>query len=153
MVTFREATIDDMRLLFDWRNEQKTRKSAFNSSALSWKRHSDWLQRKINSLNAYLFILADYESTPVGQVRFDIKGDGSAEIDISIDVNHRGKNYASEGLTKTCSYMKNVKKLKKIFAYVKKENVASCKCFRKAGFENVREVKIKSFDCYLMVYA
>ena len=91
MVTFREATIDDMRLLFDWRNEQETRKNAFNSSALSWKRHSDWLQRRINSFNSYLFILADYQSTPVGQVRFDIKGDGFAEITISIDVNHRGK--------------------------------------------------------------
>lgn len=153
MITFCEAAADDLRLLFEWRNESETRRSAFDSSVVTWERHCEWFNGKIGSLNSRIFILTDENSAPVGQVRFDINNDGSAEVDISIDVNHRGKNYATEGLMKTCSHLKKERKLNKIFAYVKKENAASYRCFQKAGFKNVKEVKIKSFECNLMVYS
>lgn len=130
-IKLRKITKDDKMLVFDWANDELTRKNSFNVDPIDFDVHSRWFDDKIEK-NAQYFI-GEVDNRAIGLVRFDEVG-SEAVIGILIDENFRGKGMSSEFLVNACfSYQQNGEKL--IVAKIRKSNVASIKAFNKAGFK------------------
>ncbi|TGK17256.1 N-acetyltransferase [Leptospira fluminis] len=135
MLNLRRAQKEDLLLLFDWANDPETRKAAFNSEQIPIEKHTSWFLGKLAHVDSDIYIL-EYNNISIGQVRFDKREeDGAFLIDYSIDLKYRGRGFGSEiialGLR---AQTEKFGKAPTFVAFVKKQNVASQKCFLKVGF-------------------
>lgn len=139
MFNLRKVTNDDIRLLFDWSNDNDVRANAINSNPITWDEHVIWFDERLNNTSTYIYILTNLKHD-VGVVRFDKKLDNFI-ISYSIDKNYRGQGLGlfilQEGLKKISEIFNNPC----IVAYVKEDNIASNKLFVKIGFNlNKKEI-------------
>ncbi|WP_371362954.1 hypothetical protein SRRS_39660 [Sporomusa rhizae] len=129
----KEATVENIDLLFIWVNDKSVRESAFNSKVIAYQEHKDWFYKKLNSSNCKIYIgyVNDY---PIGQVRIDIEED-IAIIDYSVDRRYRGKGYGVLLLEALANKVKNFdRKIDKLIGNVKYSNLSSQRTFDKAGY-------------------
>jgi len=73
-VKLRAATLEDARLLLDWRNDAETRANSHNRDAVPWDAHRAWLAAAIAD-PARELLIAERDGVAVGTVRFDRAGD------------------------------------------------------------------------------
>ncbi len=168
MCTFslRKVTTDDAKTLFDWTNDPVTRQNSFQSKPVLWDEHVSWLQKKLHDKNCFFFILTDGKND-CGTIRLDcieIKKEEIETIDsasnstsesryglisFSIAPEQRGKGLGSKLLLlleqKIIDQQKNesylaVPRVKLLRGEVKKENIASRKCFETNGYKVEKEV-------------
>ncbi|MDA0241556.1 MAG: UDP-2,4-diacetamido-2,4,6-trideoxy-beta-L-altropyranose hydrolase [Proteobacteria bacterium] len=88
------AVAEDVRVLWDWANDDDVRANSYSPETIDWNSHVDWFQTKSADLNNEIYI-ARLNGEPVAQIRFDIFG-GCAEIDISVDRRHRGFGFGEQ---------------------------------------------------------
>jgi spore coat polysaccharide biosynthesis predicted glycosyltransferase SpsG/GNAT superfamily N-acetyltransferase len=83
----RAATLEDARLLWEWRNDPATRESSRSSEEVPWDDHLAWLGDSLNRTDRMLLLVED-EAGPVGTVRWDLTQDreGEREWEVSITV-------------------------------------------------------------------
>ena len=83
----RAATLEDARLLWEWRNDPATRASSRSSEEVPWDDHLAWLGDSLNRSDRMLLLVED-EAGPVGTVRWDLARDreGEHEWEVSITV-------------------------------------------------------------------
>ncbi|MBT3297544.1 GNAT family N-acetyltransferase [archaeon] len=149
---------EDFDDLLNWRNDESTRKSAFNTHLVSEEEHSKWFNDVINNPLKNQFIIMDQNQNKIGQIRFDRDSNNMynclenrntspginlspeyAEIDITISPDFRNKGFGFKSLNKSCSlYLKNFN-VEFIVAKIKNNNLASLKAFEKSGFKNFLE--------------
>jgi RimJ/RimL family protein N-acetyltransferase len=89
-VSVRPATLDDSGRLLDWANDPVTRAASFRPDRIEPAAHERWLADRLASPTCRLMIGSE-GSTPVGQIRFEMGLDGSAEIGISLAPTARGR--------------------------------------------------------------
>ena len=82
LVELRFATIDDMKLLFEWQCDERSRKFARNSEAPSWDVHVAWVVKYLAS-NGKLFIIK-HNGEEAGLLRLDPLVSGDYEISLVI---------------------------------------------------------------------
>ena len=141
-VILARATVADMRFLFNLRNDPGVRAVSFNNNPIQWDEHRKWLLKTIENPNSCLFVVK-VNRRRVGQVRVDLHV-GYGEISVSIAAAYRGKGFAKISIDRVGRYVfKKYPKIKKIFAYIKPENIVSIKTFEKAGFSRQSNVKHK----------
>jgi RimJ/RimL family protein N-acetyltransferase len=121
---------------------------SFNSTQISWIDHVEWFTQKLSDENTMILIFQSNNSN-VGVVRIELKE--KAVIGISIATEFRGKKLASEMLIMACEVFRKEKK-NPIFAYIKKDNIASIKSFKKAGFTFRRETIINGFESVELIF-
>lgn len=139
-VSLRSVTLEDMDLLFEWVNDNLTRKSAFHSEPILYEEHKDWFVHMLNNQDILAFIF-EVDGKPVGQTRVEIGGT-IAEIDYSICTDEREKDYAKEMLTLLAELLsKERPDIQKIRAKVKPENDASRHVFSALHYT-------ESYVCY-----
>jgi len=88
----REATVDDARILLEWRNDPVTRAMSINPEPIAWETHIDWLSRRLSRAQPDIYI-CETDGLPFGTVRID--GD---EISYAIGAGFRGKGLATQML-------------------------------------------------------
>jgi len=88
----RPATIDDARLLSEWRNDDLTRRMSINSEPVAWDSHVNWLTSRLSCDEPGLYVAEDGE--PVGTIRID-----GEEISYTVSPNHRGRGVAKAMLS------------------------------------------------------
>ena len=49
-----ENNESDMKLIFDWSNDDEVRKNSFSSEKIKFEDHQKWFQKKINQENYYI---------------------------------------------------------------------------------------------------
>jgi len=126
----------DRELLFRWANDPLVRRMSFNSKRISWAEHCQWFEARLQDLHSLLFIAEDSRAEPVGLVRFDVAG-RIATISIIISPGKRGRGFGSAVIEAGCKRMFQTRKtVEKILAYIKPENEASIRAFRRAGFQD-----------------
>lgn len=146
----REATIEDLQLVFEWANDDDVRHNSFNQEKIPFENHVKWFERRIELMNttkeSYIFILLADEKA-AGQVRIDSE---NAEAEISYLI---AKDYRGNGLAKKMLLLLEeekileILKIKKLTAKVKEENLASAKVFKALNYELVKsENNILSFE-------
>jgi len=139
---YRFANKNDANLIFNWSNDPLVRGMSFDRRQISWRDHIEWFSQKLKDENAMILIFQK-DNVDVGVVRIELKE--KAVIGISIASEFRGKKFASEMLLKGCEAFWKKDKIP-IFAYIKKDNVASIKSFQKAGFAYRRDTIINGFE-------
>lgn len=133
-LSLRPAEIGDCELLWQWRNEETTRRSSFNSSYIPCEEHRKWFENTLGRGTSKILIILNEDKGEIGQVRLDMADENSVEVNISIDAKERNKGYGSTALRFTCQYAKDVLNIAKVIAHIKEENRASINAFSKAGF-------------------
>ena len=138
-IRLRPAKWQDCEQIWQWANEAITRKSSFQSAAISWEQHVRWFKAKVQNVTGNFWIALDRQDQPIGQVRFDPLSTETTQISLSLD-----RNYRHQGLGK--AVLKAA--IRKIFcetaflsisAWIKLENIASI-----SVFESVQFVKIET---------
>lgn len=142
-VSFREATSADSKLLFNWTNDALVRKQSYSSEKIEFESHDRWFRSKIEDVNQ-LFLIAKVGEKEAGLVRYSIE-DNNAVVGISVSSEFRGMGLAPKFLSESAKYYFKTNALP-IFAYIKKENIASIKSFEKAGYKFLKEEVVKGFD-------
>lgn len=140
IIYLKEATLEDVDLLFKWVNDESVRKSAFNSKLIAYSEHSEWFNQILQSSDCKIYI-GYVDENPIGQIRIDLE-DNIAVIDYSVDNRYRGRGYGAillEALENEISY--SLKQIKLIMGKVKYDNIYSRQTFEKAGYMNKKEME------------
>jgi UDP-2,4-diacetamido-2,4,6-trideoxy-beta-L-altropyranose hydrolase len=132
----RKATKADVMLYFAWANDPDVRRNAFNQEAILLESHQSWFLGKLASNNSYLYIL-ESNGIPAGQIRFDCREPSVAEIDFSVAPEFRGQGLGMMLIQCGVASLSQVITTRPLLIQgaVKRENIASCKAFLRAGFE------------------
>lgn len=145
----REVSLKDEKLLFDWANDPVVRQGSFNNNPISFAKHQSWFRGKRSSQNTIMWIF-ECSNIPCGLVRIE-RSNKELILNYLIAASHRGKKMASVmlrmALEKTCIELPGAK----ILAYTTKNNVASCRSLKKAGFQLDNTCDEKNCFIYLCV--
>lgn len=137
----RKTTIDDAKMILDWRNDEITRKNSFSKNVISMDEHVKWLTRKLADNSCMMFILVDSDE-PVGSIRVDIQKK-TGEVSYMIAPSKRGMGYGTAILglleEKTAG-------LTTLLGLVREDNKASGICFEKNGYDSFMGEKMV---CYV----
>jgi RimJ/RimL family protein N-acetyltransferase len=135
-LTLRQATIEDAKDLWEWRNDSETRANSRTTAPVAWKDHLAWLTQRMSDSSTALLI-GEYDGLPVGTVRFDPLHDGMREISITLAPSARGKGLGATLLEVACRYV-NQFEATGVLARVRETNLRSQAIFEKIGFVPVR---------------
>lgn len=140
----RPAGPEDCRRVWEWANEPAVRAVSFSSDPILWEDHKKWFAQRLADPDCRFWIAetAD-ESTPLGQVRFDVNG-SEATISVSLDAAHRGRHRGSLLIWTACRKLAEEQAVSKVIACIKPDNAASIRAFEKAGFQPAGETEIKA---------
>ncbi len=132
--SLRKATPNDLEFLFNLRNEEVVRRFSLNSELISLDTHKKWFERKMASQDSVIFI-AEKDSEPIAQTRFDLVGEDTAEVSIAVAADFRGKGYGTEILKQTTRlFLDSHPNVLMVRAYIELDNAASLRSFTKAGY-------------------
>ncbi|MBP9164420.1 MAG: GNAT family N-acetyltransferase [Leptospiraceae bacterium] len=135
MLYLRPVDAKDVELLFTWANDPDVRKHSFNTNKIIWEDHEKWFHKKI--LSDSIWLILQKEDTPLGVIRFDLL-ENSFLLNYSIGKQFRGSGYGKKIIELGSERLaKQNKKVNKIEAHVKTNNIASQKIFDSLGFEKV----------------
>ena len=143
-IRLRAAGQMDAEELFEWRNEEETRKNSFSSEPVQWENHLKWLEKKLSDKNCYFYILTD-GSKDMGTIRLDVEPQTrQAAVSYNIKSSCRGKGLGGKILSLAEQKLKEQegeipKRIEFLSESVKPENKASAKCFLKNGYMVVKQ--------------
>lgn len=132
VLSFRDAEAEDVDLYFRWANDALVRKNSINTGKIALKDHIAWFSKKLKDPNVNMYVFFNSKNEPVGQVIIEIKENWSS-IGQSVALEHRGKKYSTEMLTKSTNDFLRKHPKKTIVSVVKSSNIASLKMSKKSG--------------------
>ena len=147
----RQVVKEDCDLIFEWVNEDMTRKASFNQEEINYENHVKWFEGRVESSLSEILVFTE-SNQPIGQVRLESDG-CNVEIGISIDVSARGKGHSFEMLTIARQHSRRMFTGQPIIAHIKHENEKSINAFTRSGFELVGEVEFKEHLCFMLMAA
>ncbi|MBU1849264.1 MAG: GNAT family N-acetyltransferase [Nanoarchaeota archaeon] len=149
-IYFRFATKEDLKDIYNWRNDKQTRQVSFNSKKISLNEHKEWFNKAINNAYINIFIITKKNGDKIGQIRFNKnKNKKQTEISIMIGPEYRGQGYGTRILIEGTKLFFNNFDATEIIAKIKNENTASLRVFEKTGFQKYKlnskqsELKLK----------
>ena len=153
MLKFREANINDVELIFNWRNLPEIIALSSSQKSVSWSQHVIWFEKAIKHNNSLIMIIFDDE-LPIGQVRFDLldTNNNKAEISIYLVAKATGQGHGANLIKNACYYAKHRwPRLLQVTAEIREVNIRSIKAFVKAGFIQTNE-QAGNACCIMMGY-
>ena len=134
IINLRKAEIADANEIFEWRNHPDIRKSSFNQELLSWEEHEKWFMAKLKNPDTTAY-MAYYGEKKVGTIRFESK-ESVIKTSVMLNPDFLSKGFGSKviklGVEK---FIREKRPSKSLIAEIKKDNVASAKAFKKAGYK------------------
>ena len=127
----------DMKLIFEWSNDEEVRKNSFSSKKIEFEDHKKWFQSKINAENYHiLFFMVNYKE--VGLVRLEVE-DYKAIISYQISKDYRGLGYGKTMIHLLEKYVLENKLATCLYGEVKKGNVSSQRIFESLDYRKFLE--------------
>lgn len=123
-------TITDTNLLYEWQTNYLTRKFFRNPELMLPSVHSQWIKDSIESFSRKVYI-AESKNISVGCVRLDFINSVTAEVSIYINPEKTNRGYGYSILYEIIKSDPHIS----LLAEIHKQNFASQKIFRKAGFD------------------
>lgn len=129
----RKEDCDDM---FEWLNDEQTRRASFNAPPrpVSYASHREWLKKSLKNSKRQIYIGENESGEKIGIVRMDKINKFAAECSINISPKMRGKGYGKGLITMACKQVDAKRNSILLIARTRKNNIASIKVFKKAGF-------------------
>ncbi|MBE3075175.1 MAG: UDP-2,4-diacetamido-2,4,6-trideoxy-beta-L-altropyranose hydrolase [Actinobacteria bacterium] len=95
----RPATLQDSRLLWEWRNDPATRAASRSSAEVPWDDHLRWLTESLTRTDRMLLVVEESGGTAasvetVGTVRWDLEREGEWQVSITVAPDRRGQSLA-----------------------------------------------------------
>ena len=149
----RRAQANDIRLLWQWANDPGVRAASFSSAPIPWETHAAWFAQKLGPDKSLILIAEDGEGTPCGQIRFDFRHDGEAELNISLAKEKRGCGLGVRMIEAGIRELFASSDCARVHAFVKPENAASARAFEQAGFVRVGLEQVLGNAALHFVYA
>ena len=146
----RKAELKDMQNIYQLINDKDIRKASFSPAIIDWNTHKKWFLSKILDKNC-LFLVALMDGEYAGHARFDIKNK-DAITSICIDVKFRGKGIGRSFIVHAIRTLKRIKKVKRIIAYVKANNIPSLNFFNGLRFKSTEKLSIKGKKAFKYVF-
>lgn len=131
----RSVCADDIRLLWEWRNDPAIRAVSFDSDEIPWATHEEWFNRKLTADNCRIWVL-ECDGRAAGQVRYERQGT-VAKASFSITAEFRGRGFGSEMLRQTVARACDALRVDVVIGSVLVDNTASRVTFERAGFQLV----------------
>lgn len=126
----RMATKEDLKLYFEWANDESVRKNSFRQEKISLEDHTVWFEKRLHD-PATILLVFEVNTTPVGQTRLSLDGE-KAVISYSIDAKYRGQGYGTAMLQAVEEYVKKQRSdIRVLEAEVKAMNETSAHRFEK----------------------
>jgi UDP-2,4-diacetamido-2,4,6-trideoxy-beta-L-altropyranose hydrolase len=132
----RPATQNDVRLLWQWRNDPGTRARSRDSDEIPWDTHLAWFAKRVVDPDTVMLIGLS-AGRPIGVVRFDRQADGTAEVGITLAPEYRGRGLGRNLLQRGCECVVEAGFAQVLNADVKADNAASQRLFKGCGFRMV----------------
>src|SRR3989344_2213726 len=118
LLHIRPATIEDAKMLFEWRNDEETRRASITTAPLTWEEHAAWLEKVVNGVfRDRSLCIAEVDGNPVGVVRSDTRADGFTEMSYTVSPAWRGKGLGKRMVTQ---FAREHLRGKKLAARIKK---------------------------------
>lgn len=150
-LTLRTVSGDDEEMLFNWRNLDEIVRLSYSQRKVARSEHHAWFERILTDDDTLLFIILDLSGEPIGQLRFDRKGDSKTAITIFFLPGEQGKGRGSRVIDGGCKYMKQLwPDIRRVEATIQATNYPSQAAFSRAGFKLVSDVKAPDNDCYIL---
>jgi RimJ/RimL family protein N-acetyltransferase len=128
----------NLGITYKWATNKSIRKYSFNQAEISFDEHAKWFLEKIASKN-YLFYILKRGEQPIGSIRIDISDDDSGIISFLIDEQYHGKGFGKIILElMELEINQIVTSSFRLIGFVKSENVASIKTFKKLNYKQVK---------------
>lgn len=148
----RPAGQGDVRMLWEWANDPAVREASFSEAFISWEEHARWFAEKMQSDRCLVLIAEDGSDDPIGQIRFDARSDGDAEVDLSIASGKRGRGLATELITLGVRQFLERRQGARVHAFVKPMNRASVNAFERAAFRRSGIEQVRGNEAIHLVY-
>lgn len=150
-LTVRDATINDARMLLDWANDPLVRSSSLSPEPIEWKNHLEWMERKLADGRCRIYI-GIVGNRAIGQIRFDVRDDGDAEIDVHLSPAEHGRGYGTRLIMEGVKRFFGETSSKSVHSLVKTGNAASRNAFVKAGFNDLGKKTARGTEVYHFVF-
>ena len=148
----RSANKDDCRKYFEWANDNVVRQSSFSPENIKWQEHVDWFYHRLRSDMSWMYVAIDDSGELIGQIRFDLRGFMSVEVDVSIATEYRNRGFGESLIKLGIKQLLLDSKIKNITALVKSKNQASYKAFTNSGFHEQNSYCDNDVDCICLLY-
>ncbi|MGL5088308.1 MAG: GNAT family N-acetyltransferase [Cetobacterium sp.] len=150
MIIIRESTADDIENIYNHLNLNYVKKYCKNNEEEQRKSHDRWYRFLINSSSYAMFTVEDLRGVFLGNIRFELDGNESAEISVYLDECIRGKGYSTIMVNASIEELKfKYPNINYITAYILEENEKSIYCFEKSGFEFKGQIEHGGIDYFL----
>jgi len=130
-ITLRQATLDDLGMLFSWRNDPDTRRASRNTGDVSRHEHETWLKATLKNPDRRLYI-AEEDGHAVGTIRADRAG-GFYELSWTVAPEARGRGVGERMVRALAGRIEQP-----IEAWIKPWNTASIRIAEGAGMTRER---------------
>jgi len=139
----RRVKIDDIRFIYNLRNDPLTRLSSLNIKKISFKNHKIWFLKNWNSF-FYLFLV---KKKNAGYLKLK-KNDNIFLLNYALHPHYRGKKYSSKMILLLISKLEKQFKKIHIKAVVKKKNIRSLRNLQSINFKKYYSLYSKIFLKY-----
>ncbi len=138
---FRKANLGDILLYYKWANNHLVRKNSLIKKYISFETHQKWFRKKLSQKTNLLFICADENNLPLGQIRYDYsKMENRYYIDISVDEVFRFQGLGNEILKRTLKLIQPKHNItNNLYSKVLPSNINSKKIFIKNNFKIIEK--------------
>lgn len=141
------ARPEDSAEIWQWRNDPLTKLMSITGDETSWEVHSNWYRLALTNPNCTIYIGYLGDTEKVGVCRFDVNVEKNiAEVSINLNPHYRGKGLSHRLLSASMKEFLGQQKID-FLAKIKKNNLASLKCFSTCGF--VFEKEDTSYMTYI----
>ena len=149
----RKARKEDSGFLHALRNQDSVRGVSFSTAPIPIRTHLKWFAKQLMDKKSRIYI-AEISGEPMAQVRFEIDSLQEAEVHIAVSESFQGKGYGSEILRQASRrFLEDFREAEFIRAFIKPDNQASLRSFKKASYLLQGETEHKGGLCVEMVYA
>ena len=145
----RIANEEDCEDLFVWRNDEFTRQMSLTTEPVDWRTHCDWFNLALADERRVVLICEEGRAPEkLAVVRFDIDKQ-TATVSINLAPEHRGRGKATGCLRSAIDFLlANRPEVNRLVAEVKKDNLASARCFLNIGFAILhQDDRVLTFQC------
>ncbi|MCA0431110.1 MAG: GNAT family N-acetyltransferase [Bacteroidetes bacterium] len=149
-IYYRKASKDDLKIYFKWANDTEVRKNSFNSDKISIENHTKWFLNKVVDEKTLMLVYFNSKNELIGQARIEEK-ENETIIGVSVNNEHREMGYANRIIFNASKHFKLLKD-KSITAYIKKDNIASIKAFKNAGYKFTSNEIIQGHESIKLIF-
>ncbi len=146
---FRPASDADAQRLREWRNDPDARAASRITAEVGAEEHAAWLAEVLGDPDRHLLI-CELAGEPVGQVRFDRRGERRYEISVALAADARGRGLSAPLVSLGVERLRESVPGAEVEAHVREANSRSLAAFRRAGFSLTGE---RGDDGFLVLLA